>query len=163
MFRTLTAWEIAAAVLADVWNVGMRACTAMSRDAWKKRLAMSKVSFREMKIILNQAARARQRAISRRTAFPNYRPGCPRRYFTLCLFWYHIFLVDFNKIFEYKQISSWYTYNKNCYKNNKKFILNLKWFHEIIYYIKILLRNLVKMISSGFSVSHTFRITRDWH
>lgn len=84
MFRTLTAWEIAASTVhADVWNVGtMRASTVMSRDAWKKWYGMSKVSFREMKIILNQVARALSHHLP---AFPNYRSGCARHYSTLSL------------------------------------------------------------------------------
>lgn len=84
MFRTLTAWEIVAAtVLADVWNVGtMRASIVISRDAWKKWYAMSKVSFREMKIILNQVTRA---LFHHLPAFSNYRSGCPRHYLTLSL------------------------------------------------------------------------------
>lgn len=84
MFRTLTAWEIVAAtVLADVWNVGtMQESTVIFRDVWKKWYAMSKVSFRKMKIILNQVTRA---FFHHLPAFPNYRSGCPRHYLTLSL------------------------------------------------------------------------------
>lgn len=48
----------------------------------KKWYAMSKVSFREMKIILNQVTRA---LFHHLPAFSNYRSGCPRHYLTLSL------------------------------------------------------------------------------
>lgn len=90
MFRTLTAWEIAAAVLADVWNVGTmraRAYATMSRDARAEKTARYVKSFisRNENNIKSGTVHARKRGtVCRISELPFHLSNHPPTLIPLC-------------------------------------------------------------------------------